>query len=345
MGMLPIPTELRVVVEWVGGGLVRVRVTTSLAVAVLLATVLAALAGCSSTSGSSSSTTGRGSSVASAGGGTTVPPCPVAPVPVVVSVDQWGALVRDLAGACAQVTTIVSGSGTDPHEYEPTTGDIARFGDARLVVVNGLAYDAWATKAVDALSTRPPVVDAGEVAGRHEGDNPHVWYDPVVVDRVAAAVTDRLVAADPGAAGYFADRNAAWQADMRTERDLIASIAASAGGRTYAATEPVFDDLARAVGLRDVTPPGYRRSAANGSEPAPGDVNAFGNQLRPGSTDVLIVNTQTQGAVPDQLRGIAEANGVRVVEVTEAPPAGTASFTAWQVAQLTALRDALAATR
>src|SRR5690242_17464111 len=66
--------------------------------------------------------------------------CPAAPVAVVVTVDQWGDIVNRLAGACGNVTTIFKSSAADPHEYEPTPADAAAFGDAALVVMNGLDY-------------------------------------------------------------------------------------------------------------------------------------------------------------------------------------------------------------
>ena len=74
--------------------------------------------------------------------------CPTAPLAVVVSVDQWGDIVDQLAGDCGEVTTIIKSSSADPHDYEPTPADHAKFTGAELVVVNGLDYDPWADKAV-----------------------------------------------------------------------------------------------------------------------------------------------------------------------------------------------------
>jgi zinc/manganese transport system substrate-binding protein len=70
-------------------------------------------------------------------------------------------------------------------------------------------------------------------------------------------------------------------------------------------------------------------------------VHAFEEALRDGHVDVLIVNTQTEGSLPAQLRGVAEGAGVPVVEVTETMPPGERSFVSWQVDQLRALRQAL----
>ena len=98
--------------------------------------------------------------------------CPGAPIPIVVSVDQWGDIVERVAGPCGEVTTVIDGSTGDPHSFEPSPADLAAFDEAELVVRNGLGYDTWAVKAVDALGQEPVVVDAGDVAGRPKATTP-----------------------------------------------------------------------------------------------------------------------------------------------------------------------------
>ncbi len=321
---------------------------SALAVLACVAALLVAV-GCTSTTSSSAGSGGGSGSVLASGptsggaaNGTVVAdPCPVAPIPVVVSVDQWGDIVSQLAGRCAQVTTIISGSSADPHGYEPTPADSATFTGAKLVVVNGVDYDPWATKAVDTLSNRPVVVDAGRVVGRQSGDNPHLWYSPDFVDQVSRAVTTELRTLSPGAGAYFDQQATAWQSQLQPYRDRIAAIRQSSAGKTYGATESVFDDMARAVGLVDVTPAGYRNAAANESDPAPGDINEFQSAIRDKKIEVLIVNTQTEGAIPAQIRDTAKDASVPVVEITETVPPQATSFVQWQLAQLDALQKAL----
>ena len=60
--------------------------------------------------------------------------------------------------------------------------------------------------------------------------------------------------------------------------------------------------MAAAVGLVDRTPEGYRNAATNESDPSPADINDFEKALRSGEVDVLVVNTQTEGSIPAQLR-------------------------------------------
>lgn len=305
-----------------------------------------ALAACSGGGGSAPSTT------AAAGD------CPTAPVAVVVSVDQWGDIVSELGGKCATVTTVLASSAVDPHDYEPAPKDAAVFEGARLVVINGGHYDEWAAKLAAGSAPDAPVVNALEASGAEEaghqpeahghdgeehdgGANPHAWYSPAAVTAVADAVTAQLGTLAPDAAGYFAQRRAEFSTALKPYDDLIDSIKANASGKTYAATETVFDDMAAAVGLVNRTPEGYQVAAANESDPAPADLDAFLRLLGAHGVDVLVYNVQTEGSVPQQIRAAAEQAGVPVVEVTETVPPGVTSFESWQVGQLTALAEAL----
>lgn len=284
------------------------------------------------------------------------PDCPAAPVNVVASVDQWGNIVSQLGGACAEVTTVLAGSSVDPHDYEPAPSDAADFEGAQLVVLNGGHYDEWAAKLAATSAAEAPVVNAVELSAGHadegndpageghdHGDegNPHVWYNPTAVTEVAEAVTARLSELSPDAAGYFGERNAEFAESMKPYDEAIAAIKAGATGKTYAATESVFGDMATALGLVDRTPQGYRVAAANESDPSPADLDAFLRLLADRGVDVLIYNTQTEGSVPEQILSAAEQAGVAVVDVTETLPSDAKSFQDWQVAQLDSLAKAL----
>jgi zinc/manganese transport system substrate-binding protein len=314
------------------------------AVLVLSGLATLGLAACSGSTGSGEGRTTNAGDTAS---------CPGEPVDVVASVAQWGQVVEELVGDCGTVTTIVASSAVDPHDFEASTGDIAAFSEADLVVVNGADYDGWAQAAVETLDSSPVVVSAAEVAGiesdehaadEHGATDPHLWYDPDVVTETATAITAALTELSPDAADHFADRATTWTAELEPYRALVAELAGTASGRIYAATETVFDRMAAAVGLTDATPEGYRRAASNESEPAPGDLAAFEAALTDGTVDVLVFNSQTSGGVPEQLRAAAEDAGVPVVEVTESPVDPDGSFVEWQSAQLSALSDALSRT-
>lgn len=97
--------------------------------------------------------------------------CPADPVNVVVSVDQWGDIVSQLGGACANVTTVLAGSSVDPHDYEPAPSDAAAFDGAQLVVVNGGHYDEWATKLAASSAPDAPVINALVASGADDHEH------------------------------------------------------------------------------------------------------------------------------------------------------------------------------
>lgn len=280
--------------------------------------------------------------------------CPTTPVNVVVSVDQWGDIVSQLGGACTKVDTVLAGSSVDPHDFEPAPSDATKFENAQLVVVNGGHYDEWAIKLAQSSAPNAPVIAAihgdehpdeqGEVHGHahdEDGTNPHAWYNPATVTAVADEVTAELSELAPDARDYFAERRTAFADSMKPYQEQIDSIKSGAAGKSYAATEVVFDDMAAALGLTDRTPPGYQVASSNETDPSPADFDAFLTLLQDRGVDVLIYNVQTEGSVPQQLRTAAESAGIPVVEVTETVAPGADSFEAWQVDQLTALAKAL----
>jgi zinc/manganese transport system substrate-binding protein len=267
--------------------------------------------------------------------------CPTPPVAVVVSVDQWGDIVSELGGACANVKTVLASSSVDPHDYEPSPADAADFMGAKLIVINGAVYDPWASKLAASSAAGAQVVSAAEVTKTADGANPHLWYMPSAVTAVADAVTAELRKLDPRAGDYFSQRRAQFTTTMAPYTSLINRIKAGAAGKSYAATESIFDYQAQALGLVNKTPAGYQRAAANESDPSPGDIDAFRTLLAGRQVDVLIYNSQTQGSIPEQIHSAAALAGVPVVNVTETVPPGLTSFEGWQDAQLTALGKAL----
>lgn len=295
------------------------------AIAVLVAVVALALSGCADGGNDGSGAAVRSGDAAA---------CPGDVVGVVVSVGQWGDIAGQLGGDCAVVTTIVNSAAIDPHDFEPGTSDLAAFTGADVVVLNGAGYDTWAENVVETLDNEPAVVSAAEIAGVDAGADPHLWYDPAIVEQMSAALTEALIDASPDAEPFFADRAGAWDAELQPYRDAIEELRAVTSGRTYAATETVFDRMAATVGLRDLTPEGYRRAVSNEGEPTPGDLADFTAVLSGGEVDVLIENVQTESQLAASLMSAGKAGGVAVVPVTESQPEAGGSFLAWQVAQL-----------
>ncbi|HEY6379625.1 MAG TPA: zinc ABC transporter substrate-binding protein, partial [Candidatus Dormibacteraeota bacterium] len=277
-----------------------------------------------------------GSSVASAGGGG-------GRVQVAAAENFWGSIAAQIGGDHAQVVSVITSPDTDPHAYEPTPQDGRTFAEAQYIIIDGAGYDPWAPKLVDANpSNDRHVLTVADLAGRKQGDNPHMWYSPAIVAQVIARVTDDLKKLDSADAAYFDQQAAIYtSAALRNYDDLRAAIKARYSGVAVGATESLFVDLARDLGLDLVTPPEYMKAISEGNDPTAADKSTFDTQISSGQIKVLVFNKQN--ATPD-IQGLvdtAHAAGIPVVAITETLDPASATFQGWQARQLADLEAAL----
>jgi len=264
--------------------------------------------------------------------------------PLVVAAENvWGSIARQLGGGRVNVTSIVTNPNADPHDYEPTVDDARQMADARFVIVNGVGYDPWAQKLLDANPVPGRVVlNVGHLAGVPDGGNPHLWYSPTVVLRVVDAITAEYRRLLPGEATAF-DRRRDWflTQGLGTYHALIAEIRATYEGVPVGASESIFVPLAHALGLDLVTPTSFLTAVSEGVEPTTSDKTTIDRQIRDRRIELYVYNRQN--ATPDVQRQIDEArrNNIPVTTITETLVPAGATFQAWQVAQLRSILSAL----
>lgn len=248
-------------------------------------------------------------------------------IEVVASVNQWGTVAKTLGGDNVNVTSIINSTNVDAHDYEPTTSDIAKLQKAQVIIVNGAGYDAWAVKA--AQTANATIVNAAEVGGVNDGENPHVWFSADVRKAVAQAITEAYEQADAAKKNDFDKMNDRWTAEENNVESKIAEVKQKTDGLAYAATESVASYLAEDMGLTDATPSGYARATANESEPTPTDIKQFTDALKAGEIKLLVVNTQEESELTGKITDAAKSVEVPMVELTEQMPEQYDSLTAW----------------
>lgn len=261
-------------------------------------------------------------------------------IEVAASVNQWGTVAKALGGDNVNVTSIINSTNVDAHDYEPTTSDIAKLQKAQVIIVNGAGYDAWAVKA--AQTANAIIVNAAEIGGVNDGENPHVWFSADVRKAVAQAITEAYEQADAAKKNDFDKMNDQWAAEENNVESKIAEVKQKTEGLAYAATESVASYLAEDMGLADATPSGYARATANESEPTPTDIKQFTDALKAGEIKLLVVNTQEESELTDKITDAAKFVEVPMVELTEQMPEQYDSLTAWMEGLVDAFSQAIA---
>jgi zinc/manganese transport system substrate-binding protein len=268
------------------------------------------------------------------------------PLTVIGTENFYGDLLIQIGGPRVRSFSPISDPNADPHQFEANPSTAALVADADLIIENGLGYDDFMDKLIGASPrARRIVINVQQLLGYPVDVNVHVWYDPATMPQVAEAATRALTTLDPANAPYFAARKASYLAAFGPVNAEIARIRARYAGTPVAFTENVAGYLTKALGLPVLTPVGFMRAIEQGVDPAPADVAAERDLMTQKKVKVLMYNSQVTSPITRAIYSLAQQNGIPVIGVAETIPPGFATFQEWQLAQLTALEQALAQAR
>lgn len=260
------------------------------------------------------------------------------PVRVVATFSILADMVREVGGEQIILTTIVGRNG-DAHSFEPTPRDARALGQAQMLVRNGLGFEGWLPRLVEAsgfsgldvvASTGVQALRLDEVpsdegshaehaheaddhadhgAGHHhDGDlDPHAWQDlsngAVYVRNIAKG----LAQIDPGHAEQYRQRAQAYierlMAEDRAVRDQLAAIPAAR--RVMMTSHDAFGYFGHAYGIRLISIVGISSEA----EPTARIIASLIDQIRAEHIHALFLEN---AANPKLMQRIAQETGVRV---------------------------------
>lgn len=242
------------------------------------------------------------------------------------------------------VTSIIADPNADPHSYEPTAADARTVVQAQYVILDGAGYDPWTDKLLQAnpVSGRKEL-NVGDFNGKHEGDNPHMWYNPDYVTPVVNKMRDDLKALDAADASSFDQSAQAFlTTGLKQYHDLIAAIKAKYSGTPVGATESIFSYLSPALGLNLITPYSYLKAVSESTDISAADQATVQQQIRQKQIKILVYDSQNTPNDIQALITLAKANSIPVATITETLTPATASYQDWQSAQLQGIESALA---
>jgi zinc/manganese transport system substrate-binding protein len=120
---------------------------------------------------------------------------------IVATTTILGDVARNVVGADGEVEVLLP-VGTDPHDYQASSRQIALIQDADLVIANGLGLEEGLLGVLEtAAEDGANVVSIGELVdpipfGAGTGDDPHFWLDPQRVADAGQIIAHELSAID-----------------------------------------------------------------------------------------------------------------------------------------------------
>jgi zinc/manganese transport system substrate-binding protein len=185
------------------------------------------------------------------------------PLRVVASFSILGDMVREIGGDDIHLDVLI-GPMREAHTFEPSPRDARVLGAAQVLVINGLGFESWLPRLLQASGFKgrevtashgvhPRQIKAGESAEAAPGTvDPHAWQDLANGVLYAQNIAQGLAQADPAHESAYLARADAYvrelrRADAQWRRQLAAI---PDDRRVLATSHDAFGYLGDAYGIR-----------------------------------------------------------------------------------------------
>ena len=245
------------------------------------------------------------------------------PLTVAVSIAPQAWLVEQLAGADANIITLVR-PGESPATYQPSDAQISAVMKASLYFRIGVPFESgpWfeairtsqRCKVIDtrrditlrAMDARQPEhEDAGPGAPEDAGDDdehargldPHIWLSPPLLKIQARTMTEALSELAPAHAAEFQGRLAQLERKLDDLDGTLRRRLQPLRGRAFLVFHPAWGYFAEEYGLRQVA------IEIEGKEPADHELTTLQALAREEGIAVVFVQPQISGAAAEAIAG------------------------------------------
>jgi zinc/manganese transport system substrate-binding protein len=258
--------------------------------------------------------------------------------------NEYANVISQIGGKYVSVSAVESNPNTDPHSFEASASVAAEVSAAQLVVQNGVGYDGYMNKIESASpSSSRKVIDVQQLLGLPgTTPNPHLWYSPTTMPAVARAIATDLSQLRPAHAAFFRANEVRFDNSLKPWLAAIAQFRAAYARTPVAVTEPVGDYMLQAAGATIMTPFGLQADIMNGVDPSPQYVALEDSLFAQHKVKVFVYNQQVTDSLTASFLAAAQRDGIPVVGVYETMPVPGYNYQSWMLAEVNALRKAVA---
>ncbi|MFZ0128889.1 MAG: zinc ABC transporter substrate-binding protein [Candidatus Dormiibacterota bacterium] len=257
--------------------------------------------------------------------------------------NEYANVMGQIGGSYVHVSSILNNPNTDPHTYEASPSVAQEVSAAQLIVQNGVGYDNFMNtiESGSPNSSRKVLVVQDLLGLPASTPNPHLWYAPTTMPKVAQAVANALAALQPSHASYFQAQLQKFDASLTPWLTAIAGFKTAYAGTPVATTEPVADYLLQAMGADNLTPFPFQADIMNGVDPAPEDISLENGFFTGHRVKLFCYNQQVTSALTVSIRVNAVNAGVPIVGVYETMPTPGYDYQTWMLAEVRAIEKAV----
>ena len=262
-------------------------------------------------------------------------PATAADLKVVASFSIIGDFAQNVGGDRIELTTLVGPNG-DAHVYEPKPTDAVAMAGADVVLVNGLQFEGFLQRLVDASATKASIVEltkgvetlkmeeeghhdeaaeakegeehaAEEEGHHHHGDiDPHAFQSVPNAEIYVKNIADAFCAADSAGCQTYQANAMAYTTKLKALDEEVKAAVASipADKRTIITSHDAFGYFAHQYGITFLAPEGVSTE----SEASAADVAALIRQVRDDNASAIFVENVTNPRLIEQIAAETDLN-------------------------------------
>lgn len=238
---------------------------------------------------------------------------------IVAAENFYGDISKQIGGDQVIVTNILSNPNQDPHLFSSSPSTAKAIANADLIISNGIGYDAWIQTLLPANQHKPKRLIVADLLGKKMGDNPHIWYSPATMFVYAQELVRIFTQLDPEKTAYYQQKLNQFNHKHFALTQHIARLKQQYGGIAVIATEPVFNEMADALGFK-MYGQNFQLSIMNETEPSITDMHDFEKQLTERAVKILFYNNQVTNPVTESMKDLAKQQHIPIVGVSETQP-------------------------
>jgi zinc transport system substrate-binding protein len=147
-------------------------------------------------------------------------------------------------------------NGVEPHDYEPTIRQIESVGKSDVFVYIGADMEPWSEKVIDTLDKgKTKVVNSSEGIDLIEVNgavDPHIWLDPMNMNRMALKIKDAFVEKDPDNKAFYEENCEELSKQLISLDEEYKEVLKNKKRNTILVSHEAFGYMAKAYGLKQM---------------------------------------------------------------------------------------------
>jgi zinc/manganese transport system substrate-binding protein len=257
--------------------------------------------------------------------------------------NEYADVIQQIGGSYVTTSSLLNNPNTDPHTFEASPKIASTIYNAKLIVQNGVGYDTFMKSLENANpDSHRMVIDVQHLLGLPDSTpNPHLWYLPTTMSKVAAAIAAALGKIDPQHSAYYAANLTAFNKSLTPWLTAIAQFKKKYAGVGVAVTEPVADYLLQALGLKILTPFAFQLDIMEGTDPSPELVSIQNSLFTKYQIKLFAYNQQVISPTTTSILALANKTKIPVVGVYETMPTPGYNYQKWMLTEVHNLTLAL----